>query len=179
MISFLRRSLCAAVAVVVAGLMLAPAKVSAGEKVDIFTTAYRAGNFSQFVAAAGLTGEDEVLKGEGPLTVFAPSDAAFGKLPADVLFKLLQPENKALLKQIIGYHIVRGDYPAERLLKARAKVFTIPGESGTLEIDIRGETIKAEDATVKDADVAASNGTIHVINKVLIPFSVARMLEKL
>ncbi len=179
MISFLRRSFCAAGAAVIAGLLLAPGPVLAGDKVDILTTAYRAGNFSQLVAAAGLTGEDEVLKGDGPLTVFAPSDAAFGKLPANVLFKLLQPENKALLKKIVGYHIVRGDYPAERLLKARAKVFTIPGSGGSLEIDIRGETIKVEDATVKDADVAASNGTIHVINKVLIPFSVARMLEKL
>ena len=179
MISFLRRGFCAAGAAVIAGMLLGPAPVSAGDKVDILTTAYRAGNFSQLVAAAGLTGEDEVLKGDGPLTVFAPSDAAFGKLPANVLFKLLQPENKELLKKIVGYHIVPGDYPAERLLKARAKVFTIPGSGGPLEIDIRGEAIKVEDAIVKDADVAASNGTIHVINKLLIPFSVARALDKL
>ena len=152
---------------------------AAAADVDIMTTAYRSGKLNQFVSAAGLTGHDETLKGEGPFTVFAPSDAAFGKLPGQLLFKLLRPENKELLQTVINYHVVPGAYPSERLLKARAKVFTIPGEGGPLEINTGGEAIKVIDAIVKEADVTASNGTIHVINKVLIPADVAKALADL
>jgi len=175
------KALCSSVVAV--ALMVAtfamPAPSQAGSQVDIYTTAYRAGTFNQLVNAAGLTGLDETLKGAGPLTVFAPSDAAFGKLPSGALYKLLQPENKTLLKELVAYHVVPGAYPSERLLKPRAKVYTIPGSGGPLEMNIRGEKMKVWDATVIRPDVAASNGIIHVINKVLIPKNVARALEQL
>jgi len=114
--------------------------------------------------AADLT---DTLKGDGPFTVFAPTDEAFKALGEDALAELLKPENKEKLAGILKYHVVAGKFGSEDLTDGQV-VPTLQGESVTETIDSDG-TIMVNDATVDPADVPASNGIVHVIDKVLIP----------
>jgi uncharacterized surface protein with fasciclin (FAS1) repeats len=133
---------------------------------DIVETAVAAGDFTTLTAALESAGLVDTLKGDGPFTVFAPTDAAFRKLPAGTVENLLKPENKAQLTKILTYHVVAGTVPASAARKLdRAKTlegssFEIRGGSGKLMID---------NATVVKADIHARNGVIHVIDTVLIP----------
>jgi uncharacterized surface protein with fasciclin (FAS1) repeats len=164
MSSMLRRAFAAIAA---AALMLMGANAKAAD--DLAVTAAKAGKHNQLVHMLRLTGLESSVKGPGPLTIFAPTDDAFGKLPKGVLFRLLQPENKSLLTAVLNYHIVPGDYPTERLMKARVKQFGLKtAEGASLELDTRGP-IKAAAATVAQTETKASNGVMLPVDAVLIP----------
>jgi uncharacterized surface protein with fasciclin (FAS1) repeats len=134
---------------------------------DIVDTAIGAGSFTTLVAAVQAAGLESTLRGAGPFTVFAPTDAAFAALPAGTVENLLKPENKDQLAAILTYHVL----PAEVMSSA------IPAE-GVDAATVQGATVKVmpmdgkvmvNDATVVTADVDASNGVIHVIDKVIMP----------
>lgn len=124
------------------------------------------GSFETLVAAVKAAGLAETLSGEGPFTVFAPTDAAFGKLPDGTVDELLKAENRARLVEILTYHVVPGRVPASEAMKLSSAT-TASGQ----EIRIRTSDgrVKVNDATVVTADVEAANGVIHVIDTVLLP----------
>jgi uncharacterized surface protein with fasciclin (FAS1) repeats len=130
----------------------------------IVDVAVGAGSFSTLVAAVTAADLVETLSGEGPFTVFAPTDDAFAALPAGVLDALLLPENKALLAQILTYHVVSGMVMAADVTDG--DVATVEGQSVTLST-ASGVTVNG--ANVVTADVAASNGVIHAIDAVILP----------
>jgi len=140
----------------------APAQARA----DIVDTAVQAGQFKTLAAALQAAGLVDTLKGAGPFTVFAPTDAAFAALPAGTLDTLLKPENRAKLVAILTYHVVPGRVTAAQV-SGMDSATTVQGSA----IDIRtsGGALSVNDARVVQADVAASNGVIHVIDKVLLP----------
>ena len=163
MLSFSRVTLAAAV-VSVALLAATTARAQ-----DIVDTAVKAGSFKTLVAAVQAAGLVETLKGKGPFTVFAPTDAAFAALPAGTVESLLKPENKAKLQSILTYHVVAGAYDAKRLTAAKAKAYGLKSvQGGLISVDIR-KGVKVSGASVVTADVTASNGVIHVIDKVILP----------
>jgi uncharacterized surface protein with fasciclin (FAS1) repeats len=133
---------------------------------DIVDTAVAAGSFKTLAAALSAAGLVDTLKGTGPFTVFAPTDAAFAKLPAGTVENLLKPENKAQLTAILTYHVVQGKVPASAVTGKVTQAATVNGAS----LNVNGTSgVKVNDATVVQADVAASNGVIHVIDTVLLP----------
>lgn len=134
---------------------------------DIVDTAVAAGNFTTLVAAVKAAGLVETLKGTGPFTVFAPTDAAFAALPAGTVETLLKPENKAKLASILTYHVLSGRVMSKDIAGKKLDPKTVEGQS--LAIDASGNVVKVNDATVTKADIAADNGVIHVIDKVLLP----------
>ena len=136
-------------------------QTSVGTIVDV---ASGAGNFSTLVAAVTAADLAETLSGEGPFTVFAPTDDAFAALPAGVLDALLLPENKTLLARILTYHVVSGTVMAADV--TAGDVATVEGQTVKLGTD-GGVTVNG--ATVISADVAASNGVIHAIDQVILP----------
>ena len=153
---------------VIAGLAivaLAAAPARAAEK-DIVDTAVAAGNFKTLAAALQAAGLVETLKGKGPFTVFAPTDEAFAKLPAGTVDDLLKPENKAKLVAILTYHVVSGDVKAAQVMKMTSAK-TVQG--GSVKIAAANGSVKVDNATVVKADIAATNGVIHVIDTVLMP----------
>jgi uncharacterized surface protein with fasciclin (FAS1) repeats len=135
-------------------------------KQNIVETAIAAGTFKTLVQALTAAGLVDTLSGTGPFTVFAPTDAAFAKLPAGTLDDLLKPENKAKLQGILKYHVVSGDVRAADVVKLNSAK-TLEGKS--VPVKVSGETVKIGDATVTKTDIAASNGVIHVIDTVLLP----------
>lgn len=159
--SFVRRAVIAAVAAV----PLAFGAVAAQAK-DIVDTAASAGQFNTLVAAVKAAGLVETLKGEGPFTVFAPTDAAFAKLPEGTVETLLKPENKDKLVAVLTYHVVPGKIMAADIAGKAAMVETVQG--GKLDVNAV-DGVKVDQATVVTADVEASNGVIHVIDEVLMP----------
>jgi len=130
---------------------------------DIVDTAVDAGQFSTLVAAVKAAGLVDTLKGPGPFTVFAPNDAAFAKLPAGTVDGLLKDPEK--LRSILTYHVVPGKVMAADVKTGDAK--TVQGQSVALKAE--GGKVMVNDATVVTADVAASNGVIHVIDTVILP----------
>lgn len=152
----------------VALIALPLSAASAGEaKKDIVDTAASAGQFNTLVKAIKAAGLVETLKGEGPFTVFAPTDAAFGKLPAETLQSLLKPENKDKLARILTFHVVSGKVMSTDIAGKSTDAATVQGQK--LAIDAKGDVVKVADAVVTSADIETSNGVIHVINKVLMP----------
>jgi uncharacterized surface protein with fasciclin (FAS1) repeats len=139
---------------------------------DIVDVAAGAGSFNTLVAAVKAAGLVDALKGDGPLTVFAPTDEAFAALPAGTLDSLLKPENKEQLKAILLYHVVPGKVMSADL-KGTVNATTLEGS--TIEIVTNNTWSKAQrqvtvnGAKVVKVDVAASNGVIHVIDAVLLP----------
>ncbi len=131
---------------------------------DIVAVASATEGFSTLVAALTAGGLVETLQGAGPFTVFAPTDAAFEALPAGLLEKLLLPENKAVLVSILTYHVVPGMVMSADIMAG--DVATVEGSNVKLDI---AYGVKVNDATVTTADVAASNGVIHVIDAVIVP----------
>ena len=136
------------------------------EEADIVATATAAGDFTTLATALEAAGLVETLQGEGPFTVFAPTDAAFEALPEGALDELLaDPE---ALADVLTYHVVEGEVPAADVMEMDGDdVTTVNGATVTISID--GETVKVNDATVTQPDVQASNGVIHVIDTVLLP----------
>lgn len=155
----------ATVTTTVIGLALGSSTAFSAD-MDIVDTAVAAGQFKTLAAALGAAGLVDTLKGAGPFTVFAPTDEAFAKLPAGTVEELLKPENKAKLTAILTYHVVDGKVMAADVVKlTEAKM--IQGTAVTIKMS--GETVMVNNATVTSADIAASNGVIHVIDTVLLP----------
>ena len=158
-------SLIAIAAFAAAGTRAAtPAQEPAASK-NIVQTAVAAGQFKTLVLLAKRAGLAGTLSGKTKLTVFAPTDAAFKKVPKATLNKLLR--NRTLLRRVLLYHVVKGNVKAARVVGLRS-VKTVAGPS--VRINVRGGSVFLNRSTrVLKTDIAASNGTIHVINKVLIP----------
>jgi uncharacterized surface protein with fasciclin (FAS1) repeats len=135
-------------------------------KADIVDTAVAAGDFTTLAAALQAGDLVGTLKSEGPFTVFAPTDAAFAKLPAGTVENLLKPENKDQLVAILTYHVVPGEVKAAQVV-GLSSARTVNGKD--LAVRVEGETVYINDARVTAADVGASNGVIHVIDTVLLP----------
>nr|WP_206530282.1 fasciclin domain-containing protein [Nordella sp. HKS 07] len=155
----------AAAAALAVGIAASSTMARAAEK-DIVDTAVSAGEFKTLAAALGTAGLVDTLKGAGPFTVFAPTDAAFAKLPAGTVENLLKPENKDQLTAILTYHVVAGKVMAADVVKL-SEAKTVNG--APVKIAVNGDKVMVNDATVSAADVAASNGVIHVIDTVLLP----------
>ncbi len=133
---------------------------------DIVDTAVAAGQFKTLAAALTAAGLVDTLKGPGPLTVFAPNDAAFAELPAGTVENLLKPENKAQLTAILTYHVVPGKVMAADVVKLK-EAKTVNGNM--LQVKVNGSEVMINDANVTATDIAASNGVIHVIDSVVLP----------
>lgn len=133
---------------------------------DIVETAVANGSFKTLAAALGAAGLVETLKGAGPFTVFAPTDAAFAKLPAGTVDDLIKPENKAKLAGILTYHVVAGKVSAADVMKM-SSAKTVQGQSAMVEV--KDGAVKVGGATVTATDIACSNGVIHVIDTVIMP----------
>ncbi|HEY2017214.1 MAG TPA: fasciclin domain-containing protein [Bryobacteraceae bacterium] len=150
--------------VLIAGA-LALGVTSAASAADIVDTAI-AGHFNTLVAAVKAAGLVDTLKGPGPFTVFAPTDAAFAKLPPGTLESLLRPENRAKLQSILTYHVVAGKVMSGDVVKLHSAK-TVEGQSLTIKTMNGGVMIN--DARVTKADIVASNGVIHVVDTVILP----------
>lgn len=167
----LRQSI-AAMALTLAAVFSAPAVLASnhGDKAkatkDIVDTAVSAGSFNTLATALTAAGLVETLKGKGPFTVFAPTDAAFAKLPAGTVENLLKPENKAQLTGILTYHVVPGAVKAADVVKL-TEAKTVQGQSVT--ISVKDGKVSVDGANVTATDIAASNGVIHVIDSVILP----------
>ena len=152
------------------GLALAVGQVSAddhqAEKKDIVDTAVAAGQFETLVAAVQAAGLVETLKGEGPFTVFAPTDEAFAKLGEEAIADLLKPENKEKLTAILTYHVVPGKVMAADVTSLESAT-TVQGQSVTIAVE--DGAVSVDEAKVTATDIEASNGVIHVIDTVILP----------
>ena len=133
---------------------------------DIVEVATAAGTFNTLLAAATAADLVDALKSEGPLTVFAPTDEAFAKLPAGTVETLLKPENKEKLQAVLLYHVVEGKVTAEEVVKLTSAK-TLEGDS--VDISVKNGKVYVDNAQVIAADVEASNGVIHVIDAVILP----------
>jgi len=146
---------------------LAVSSVAFAQEKDIVDTAVAAGNFKTLVTALTEAGLVDTLKGAGPFTVFAPTDAAFAKIPKKDLEALLKDKKK--LTRVLTYHVVPGKVMAADVLamKDGSKVKTVEGQSLTLHI--ADGKVKVDGANVTQTDIVASNGVIHVIDSVVTP----------
>ncbi|WP_171089786.1 MULTISPECIES: fasciclin domain-containing protein [unclassified Ruegeria] len=133
---------------------------------DIVDTAVAAGSFNTLVAAVQAAGLVDTLKGDGPFTVFAPTDEAFAALPEGTVESLLLPENKEQLVSILTYHVVPAKVMSGDIAGKRAKVLTVQGDR--LSVNAKNG-VKVNDAKVVQADIEASNGVIHVVDAVILP----------
>ncbi len=133
---------------------------------DIVDTAVAAGSFKTLAAALEAGGLIETLKGEGPFTVFAPTDEAFAKLPEGTVASLLEPENKDSLVKILTYHVVPGKVMAADVVKL-SSAETVEGSE--VHIRVKGGKVRVNKSNVVATDIQASNGVIHVIDAVLLP----------
>ncbi|GGE22395.1 Uncaracterized surface protein containing fasciclin (FAS1) repeats [Gemmobacter megaterium] len=148
-----------------ASTFLAAPALADGHSKDIVDTAVEAGSFTTLVAAVQAAGLVETLKGEGPFTVFAPTDEAFAKLPAGTVDDLLKPENKDKLTAVLTYHVVPGKVMSTDLSNGMTAA-TVQGAEVTIMTE---GGVKVNEANVVTADIAASNGVIHVIDSVILP----------
>ena len=152
-------------AVVAVVLAFGSADTRAAQK-DIVDTAVDAGQFKTLGAALDAAGLIDTLKGNGPFTVFAPTDAAFAKLPPGTVENLLKPENKDQLVAILTYHVVSGKVMAVDVVKLK-EAKTVNGKM--IDIETKGDAVMVNDARVTETDIGASNGIIHVVDTVILP----------
>jgi len=148
--------------------LLAFGKHMGMEEKDIVDTAMAAGSFSTLCAALEAAELVDVLKGEGPFTVFAPNDDAFAALPEGELDRLLMPENKAELQGILKHHVLSGKFMSDEVAKM-ASAETLNGDEVEISVNDEDDTVMVGGATVISADIKCSNGVIHAIDAVLIP----------
>ncbi len=134
---------------------------------DIVDTAVNAGQFTTLAAALNAAGLVQTLKGPGPFTVFAPTDAAFNKLPPGTVADLLKPENKAKLVAVLTYHVVPGKVMSSSLAGKVTNAATVQGQSVKIDATMGG--VMVDNARVTAADIQATNGVIHVIDTVIMP----------
>jgi uncharacterized surface protein with fasciclin (FAS1) repeats len=134
---------------------------------NIIETVQRAGSFKVFIKALGSTELIHTLQSGGPYTVFAPTDAAFAKLPKGQLDNLLKPENKGLLTKILANHIVPQEVSSKFFNRKQGDISTIGGSK--VNMRVVGGKVKVNDANIIKTDLQAKNGIVHVIDKVLLP----------
>jgi uncharacterized surface protein with fasciclin (FAS1) repeats len=147
-------------------LVAGPARAEYTAQKDIVDTAASAGSFNTLVAAVKAAGLVETLKGEGPLTVFAPTDEAFAKLPQGTVESLLKPENRDKLTAILTYHVVPGRVTADQVVNL-STARTANGRD--LRINASNGKVMVDNANVIKTDIMTSNGVIHVIDTVVLP----------
>ena len=140
---------------------------TAARAADIVDTAANAGSFDTLVAAVEAAGLVETLKGEGPFTVFAPTDEAFARLPEGTVESLLQPENREQLVALLTYHVVPGKVMSSDIAGQERAVETVQGSP--MSIDATDGAVRVDDASVTQADIETDNGVIHVIDAVITP----------
>lgn len=148
-------------------LAFGSAPAAAGMDGTVVDKAASAGNFTTLLTAVKAAGLDDVLRADGPFTIFAPTDEAFAKLPAGKLDELLKPENKEQLANILKYHVVASKVMAADIAGKKSTEKTLAGVN--LDIDAAGRLGKVEHAAILQPDITASNGVIHAIDTVLIP----------
>ncbi len=148
-----------------ASALMATAAFAGDMKKDIVDTAVNAGSFETLVAAVQAAGLVDTLKGDGPFTVFAPTDEAFAALPEGTVEELLKPENIDQLTAILTYHVVPGKVMSTDLTDDMSAA-TVNGAEVMIDLD---NGVMVEEATVVSADIETSNGVIHVIDKVILP----------
>jgi uncharacterized surface protein with fasciclin (FAS1) repeats len=153
-----------AAGVIAAGTFVSAVAANASNLVE---TAVNAGQFKTLVAAVQAAGLGDALSAPGPFTVFAPTDEAFAKLPEGTLEDLLKPENREKLVAILTYHVVPGKVMSGDVVGKKLSVETLQG--GELSVDAMSGGVKINGATVTAADIEASNGVIHVIDRVVLP----------
>ncbi|WP_170331238.1 fasciclin domain-containing protein [Ruegeria arenilitoris] len=151
----------------VASILFSTSAMADGHGKDIVDTAVSAGSFTTLVAAVQAAELVDTLKGEGPFTVFAPTDEAFAALPEGTVETLLKPENKDQLVAILTYHVVPGKVMSGDLSDDMTAA-TVQGGEITIDLD---SGVMVNDANVVQADIETKNGVIHVIDKVIIPAS--------
>ncbi|MEQ8247273.1 MAG: fasciclin domain-containing protein [Alphaproteobacteria bacterium] len=143
------------------------ASTFAANAANIVETAIEAGQFKTLVAAVQAADLGGALSGPGPFTVFAPSDAAFAKLPEGTVETLLKPENRDRLIAVLTYHVLSGKVMSGDIAGKKLSVATLQGSD--INVDAMSGGVMINDATVTAADIQASNGVIHVIDKVILP----------
>jgi uncharacterized surface protein with fasciclin (FAS1) repeats len=151
---------------IASGMVLAvagPAQADMGRK-DIVDTAVAAGSFTTLAKALDAAGLVDTLKGPGPFTVFAPTDAAFAKLPAGTLEKLLADREQ--LTKVLTYHVVAGNVQAADVVKLKSAKTV---EGADVKITVKGKNVMVNQAHVVQTDIEASNGVIHVLDEVILP----------
>ncbi len=143
-------------------------RCGAAAELDLVDTAAQSPDFGTLVTAIQTAGLSETLKSSGPFTVFAPTNEAFAKLPAGTVDELLKPANRERLRRILSYHVVPGRFPSSVVAQLNGR--NVPTLEGSFApVAVNGPTVKLGDASVVQADIAATNGVIHVIDTVLIP----------
>lgn len=148
-----------------AGTEMPAEPTDAAEAGTIVDVAAANGSFGTLIAALTAAELDQVLQGEGPFTVFAPTDEAFAALPEGTVEELLLPENRDLLVQILSYHVVPGEFTSSELTSG--EVQTVANEPVTVEVGADGVTVN--EVAVVQPDVTAGNGVIHVVDQVILP----------
>ncbi len=141
---------------------------------QLLQQASSAGSFTTLAAAVKAAGVGNALKGSGKVTIFAPTDAAFASLPAGTVEKLVKPANRALLARILAYHVAPGEYTSKQLPNGGLKTL-----GGGISLDIKPGRVIVNDARVVQADILASNGVIHAIDRVLLPREIRQKLGSL
>ena len=157
-------ALTAVMAVTAGGFAPSSSAASAAQDADIVDTAVKAGSFKTLTKLLKRAGLVDALRAPGPYTVFAPTDAAFAKVPKRKLNALL--DNRGKLKSVLLYHVAAGSLPASEVVK-RSSVKTLNGKK--VRVRVKDDNVFLNRARVTTPDVMASNGVIHVINRVLIP----------
>ena len=148
------------------GSVIALGGIASAKAADIVDTAVAAGSFNTLVAAVQAAGLVDTLKGEGPFTVFAPTDEAFSALPAGTVENLLKPQNKEQLIAVLTYHVVPGKVMADDVVGKQLEVSTVEGST----VDVNGMSgVMVDGATVIQANIETTNGVIHVIDQVILP----------
>ncbi|HET7206822.1 MAG TPA: fasciclin domain-containing protein, partial [Terriglobales bacterium] len=151
---------------VVATVLMSIGAFASHTRQDIVDTAVQAGSFNTLAQALKAADLVDTLKGQGPFTVFAPTDEAFRKLPPGTVEVLLKPENKEQLRSILTYHVVPGRVTASDVVKLTSAK-TVSGQE--VRISVLKGVVRVNDAKVTKADLAASNGLIHVVDRVIVP----------
>ena len=154
------------IAVTLVSISLVSTSTAGGHSKDIVDTAVAAGSFETLVTAVAAADLVDILKGEGPFTVFAPVDAAFTALPEGTVETLLKPENKSKLADILTYHVLSGKVMSSEIIGKKLEVTMVNGS--TAQIDAT-DGVKISSANVIQADIETSNGVIHVIDAVILP----------
>jgi uncharacterized surface protein with fasciclin (FAS1) repeats len=142
------------------------ASVATAQARNVVEVASSAGQFKTLLTAAKAAGLVPALSGRGPITVFAPTDAAFARLPAGTVKSLLEPRNRHKLATILKYHVVKGRVRAADIPTGRSRVSTLAGKRVSIA---KHGGVRVNNARVTTADVGASNGVIHIIDRVLLP----------
>ena len=156
----------AIVATALAMVVTTSRQTAAQAQKDIVDTAIAAGSFNTLATALTAAGLVDTLRGAGPFTVFAPTDAAFAKLPAGTLETLLKPENQEKLRRILTYHVVAGKVMASDVVKLQSAK-AVSGD--TIMVKVQNGVVHVDNATVTKTDITASNGVIHVVDSVILP----------